>query len=83
MKTHLPRTSSVLRRLLAGPGNSWTRHVVKRTAEQRAARPGATAEQVLAAIRAQHGARLLDPEYAELRLALEIDLPAEPVGGAA
>jgi hypothetical protein len=83
MKTHLPRTSSVLRRLLRGEANLWTRTRVRQTAEQRAARPGATAAEVLEAIRRQHGKRLLDPEYDELRLALEIDLPAPPAGGAA
>jgi hypothetical protein len=83
MTSRLPRTSSALRRLLGGPGNAWTRHAVRSTAERYAARPGATADQVLAAIRNQHGKRMADAEYDQLRLALEIDLPAAPAGGAA
>lgn len=83
MSANLPRTASALRRVLRGPGNAWTRAVVKRTAEQRAARPGATPDIVLEAIRKEHGKRLADPEYDQLRVALEIDLPAAPAGGVA
>lgn len=81
VKTSLPRTSSTLRRVLGGKGNAFARHVVRRTAEQRAARPGATPTEVLAAIKHQHGARLLEAELEQLRLALEIDLPAAQADG--
>lgn len=83
MKAHLPRTASTLRRLLGGQGNAWTRHVVRQTAERYAAKPGATPDAVIEAVRREHGKRLADPEYDQLRVALEIDLPAGPAGGAA
>lgn len=80
---HLPRTASTLRRLLGGPGNAFARHQVKQTAE-RAARPGASPDDVLEAIRRAHGTRLVAAEFDQLKIALEIDLPAKPgIGGAA
>lgn len=78
--TPLPRTSSCLRRLLNGKGNAFARHAVRATAERSAARAGATADQVVAAIQKAHGNRLLGPELDQLRLALERDLT--PAGGA-
>jgi hypothetical protein len=83
MRPNLPRTKSVLRRLLRGEANTWTRAKVRNTAERYAAKRGATPGAVLEAIRREHGARLLGPEYDQLRVALEIDLPAAPAGGAA
>ncbi len=83
MSASLPRTASALRRLLRGKGNAWTRAVVRRTAVVKAARPGATADDVLAAIRREHGKRLLEKEYDQLRVALEIDLPAAAERGGA
>jgi hypothetical protein len=82
MKAHLPRTASCLRRLLGGSANAWTRARVRRSVERLAASRGATPEQVVEAIRREHGKRLMDPEYEQLRLALELDLSA-PTGGAA
>lgn len=80
--TTLPRTASCLRRLLRGKPHAFARHVVKQTAERHAQKPGATPEVVLAAIRNQHGTRLVDEQYEQLLLALEVDLGPAP-GGAA
>lgn len=81
--TTLPRTSSTLRRLLAGPANAFARHQVKQTAERSAARAGATPVEVVEAIRRAHGTRLVEAELGQILIALERDMPAPAERGGA